>query len=276
MTPEQIRRDTGLFGLVGDALEKTPLPNMVNAFYDFNALNAFCSIFNIREEDIPFFLTNIKGKTIKGLFIQPSHAPKVLEHIDRFSPESEASGAVDSIVIEEGRLQGECFKAAGISRELAAEGGLAGKTVALMGSDATALATAFCLASQEPKKMLLVDPAPEAALALSQKIKAFGGYDAFEIERCGERVVADLGTADVVISCLELDGGMRFSDLKAGARVYDCDGSFNGASRQKEVHYRGPYYMTLLTVQMMSDRVFGVKSRIDENFMESAEVIEIF
>ncbi len=276
MTPEQIKRDTLLFGLVGDALEKTPLPSMINAFYDFNGLNAFCSIFNIRDDDVPFFLTNIKTKTIKGLFILPSHMPKVLEYIDRFSPEAECSSAVDAIVIVDGMLHGENFKSAGIALEMAEEGSLDEMVIAVMGSGGDGVAAALAFAAKKPKKIVIVDPAPEAALALSQTVKAACGYDAFEIERCAEGVTTDLSGTDVVINCLELDTKMAFSDLKAGAKVYDCNGSFNGASWQKGIRYQGPYYMTMLMTKMMSERVFGTPCRIDENFMESAEVIEIF
>jgi shikimate 5-dehydrogenase len=276
MTPEQIKRDTLFFGLVGDALEKTPLPSMINAFYDFNHLNAFCSIFNIRDDDVPFFLTNIKTKTIKGLFIQPSHTRKVLEYIDHFSPEAERSRSVDAIVIDGGKLHGENFKAQGIVAELKREGGVADKAIAIMGTDGSALAIASAVAAERPKKMMIVDPAPEAALEFSQKINAACGFEAFEIERCAAGVTADLRSAGVVINSLTLDASISFSDLKAGTIVYDCDGSFNGASWQKDVRYQGPYYMTLLVAKMMSERVFGEECRIDANFMESAEVIEIF
>lgn len=276
MTPEQIKRDTLLFGLVGDALEKTPLPSMINAFYDFNKLNAFCSIFNIRDDDVPFFLTNVKSKTIRGLFIQPSHASKVLEYVDHFSAEAEHSKAVDALVIENGKLYGENYKAKGIVSELKSEGGMAEKEIAIMGTDGVSLAVALAVAAQKPRKLLIVDPAPEAALALMQKVTAVCGFDAFEIERCAAGVTTDLSRADVVINCLAIEGEMGFSDLKSGAKVYDCDGSFSGASWQKAVRYQGAYYMTLLVVKMMSERVFGQACNIAEDFMESAEVIEIF
>jgi len=276
MKPDEIKRDTLLFGLVGDALEKTPLPSMINAFYDANGLNAFCSIFNIRDDDVPFFLTQIKTKTIKGLFIQPSHSPKVLEYIDDFSPEAEHAAAVDAIVIGEGRLHGENFKARGIVSELHEEGDLTGREIAVIGSEGSALAVALAVAAENPKRMVLVDPSPEAALALSRKVKSVTGFDRFEIERCAEGMTTDLASADVIVNCMALDAAMKFSDLKSGARVYDCDGSLNGASWQEGVRYQSPYYMTMLVVKMMSEKVFKAPCRIADNFMESAEVIEIF
>lgn len=276
MTPEQIKRDTLLFGLVGDALEKTPLPSMLNAFYDFNGLNAFCSIFNIRDDDVPFFLTNVKTKTIRGLFVQPSHAAKVLEYVDHFDAEAGHAHAVDALLIADGKLYGKYYKGEGIVSELKEQGILPGGEVAVMGSNAEALATALAVAAEKPAKMILVDPSPEAALAVSEKLKAVRGFDAVEIERCAEGLTTDLSRADTVINCLELDATMLFSGLKETARVYDCDGSFNGASWQKGVRYQGPYYMTMLIAKMMSEAVFGKPCRIDENFMESAEIIEVF
>ena len=276
MRPDEIKRDTFLFGLVGDALEKTPLPSMINAFYDANGLNAFCSIFNIRDDDVPFFLTQIKSKTIKGLFIQPSHSPKVLEYIDSFSQEAEHSAAVDAIVIGEGRLHGENFKARGIVSELLEEGDLTEREIAVIGSEGLALAVVLAIAAENPKQVTLVDPSPEAALSLSQTVKKVTGFDRFEIERCAEGMTTDLGSVDIVINCLALDASMRFSDLKTGARVYDCDGSLNGASWQQGIRYQSPYYLTMLVVKMMSEKVFGQPCRIADNFMESAEIIEIF
>jgi len=276
MTPEQIKRDTRLFGLVGDALEKTPLPAMLNAFYDFNGLNAFCSIFNIRDDDVPFFLTNIKTKTISGLFIQPSHGEKVLEYIDLFSPESEVSGAVDAILIKDGKLYGECFKAQGMVEELAGHGGINRKTVAIIGCNAMGLAAAYLLAKANPARMVAVDESPEKAMALTKKVEGSSGFVSFGIERCAEGVTTDLSDADVIVNFSSVDSGAAFSDLKTGAVVYDVEGSLAGLSWQKGIRYQGPYYLTMLQAKIMSDQIFGAESVIDEKFMESAEVIEIF
>jgi shikimate dehydrogenase len=276
MRPEQITRETRLFGLVGDALEKTPLPAMFNAFYDGNALDAFCSIFNIREEDVPFFLTNIKSKPIGGLFIQPSHREFVLPYIDRFFPDFEASGAVDSIIIDAGMLWGTCFQAEGIADELAAMGQIRGKTVALIGCNAQALATALCLIREFPARMIVADASREEALVFSKKIEALSGFASFGIERCAAGVKTDLLEADAVINFAALEADAVFLDLKPGAIVYDAEGSLAGLSWQKEVRYKGPYYMNLLQAKMMSDRIFGIESQIDEKYMESAEIIEIF
>jgi shikimate 5-dehydrogenase len=201
MKPEDIKRETTLYGILGDALEKGKLPSHINDFFDANEMDSFCSIFNIREEDMGFFLHGLKQQNnIKGLFVEPSHSLEAIERLDERSVIAEACSVIDSIEIRDGKLIGTFSMAEGLAKTLYAKAALTDKKIALIGANSYAKAVLMALCSFNPKEIMLCDVFLEDALKLSEEIKSLTAYGRFDFARVASDVNIDMSDVTAVIN----------------------------------------------------------------------------
>jgi shikimate 5-dehydrogenase len=211
MKPEDIKRETILYGILGDALEKRNLPSNINDYFDDNQMDSFCSIFNIRAEDLGFFLHGLRQQhNVKGLFVEPSHSSDALEKVDELSIIAKVCGVIDSIEIRDGKLIGTMSFVEGVAKTLYAKGILQDKKVAVIGTNSYAKAMILALSAFNPKEILLVDPFLEEALQLSSEITAINAYKSFDFARCASDIKCDMSEVTVLINMS--DSGIENQD----------------------------------------------------------------
>ena len=265
MRPDQITRETALFGLLGDGLEKSSDPDMINRFFDGNGVDAFCSIFNIREEDMPFFLTQIKSKTIKALFVRPSHAAWCLEYLDIRDEVAEATGFIDAAVIENGLLRGMASAPAALMRDVR------DKRVAILGNTPRAQAFALAAALAGAGEICLADDSLEELARTGGMIRSRSAA-AITYERCAPGAMTGIASADVVVNTLALGESMRIR-YPEQAEVYDLTGSYPAQKARKYVRAE----MILLSgVSFAVNQVLKIGTGVDERYADGAEITEIF
>ena len=168
-----------LVGLIGDGVKQSLTPPMHEAEADVHGLRYLYRPIDLTEigkegTDVGELLR--AGAMLGFNAFNITHPCKqlVLEHLDDISDEAKAIGAVNTVVIREGRFHGYNTDASGFAWALAS--GLPGATldsVLQLGVGGAGSAVAYALLASGVKELLLVDPeatrAAERAATLSMQ-----------------------------------------------------------------------------------------------------------
>jgi len=272
MNPGDIKRDTKLYGVVGNALEKSLFPSLVNNFFDFNGINAFCSIFNIRDEDLPFFLSNIKSRAIEGIFIQKSHAGMVCAMADEVSQSAKSAGVVDTVFIKESKLIGAVSRASALAKTLDEKSMLKDKRVAICGTDGWAKAAVLEIVKYEPAVIAIIGEYPEESLKFAEDIRSICGFSLFEYER----IKIDISKNDVLLNFSSKCKNIDILNQDKSIIIYDDEGSLKEPAKRYCFDYFDDLYIAQLGLKEAIDSSLGIRAKIDKNFMDSLKSPEIF
>lgn len=142
-----INADTKWCGVIGNPVEHSLSPSIHNAAFHECGLNYVYLAF--RVEHIADAVRGIRGLGNAGGFsVTIPHKVAVLPHLDDVETTARHIGAVNTIVIRDGKLTGYNTDASGAMRALREAGvELKGQHVAVLGSGGAARAIAFGLAS---------------------------------------------------------------------------------------------------------------------------------
>src|SRR6267142_1953978 len=157
---EKIDRQTQIFGLIGLPVGHSISPWMHNAAFEAMDINAVYLPFEVR--DVKGFIkrmihphTRELGWDLRGLSVTAPHKSTVMHELDWIDPAAEAMGAVNTIVVKEGGLQGYNTDARGLINPLIQKfGELRGARCAVLGAGGAARAALWGL-SQEGAELTI-------------------------------------------------------------------------------------------------------------------------
>ena len=139
-----------LFGVLGDPVDHSLSPTMHNAAFAACQLPYLYLRFRVASDALPAALAEARRLDMGGLNLTVPLKEVALPLLDEVSTEARRIGAVNTIVIDRGRLRGENTDAAGFLQALDGLVELAGSHVVIVGAGGsaravgTALATAGC------------------------------------------------------------------------------------------------------------------------------------
>jgi len=143
----EINAHTQLCGLLGNPVEHSLSPAVHNAAFEKLGLNFVYLAF--RVEDLPGAVKGLRALgNLRGFSVTIPHKVAIIPLLDEVEQTAKNIGAVNTIVIENGRLIGSNTDASGALRALADAGvALRGEKVLMLGSGGAARAIAFALAA---------------------------------------------------------------------------------------------------------------------------------
>ena len=139
-----ITRDATLFGVTGWPLEKTRSPELHNAAFADEDVDAVMVPFPAKtaREALDF----MKAMGMKGLAVTIPHKKAILPLLDRVDPLAKRLGAVNTVSLENGKYVGYNTDVAGFAEAIAAfAGDLRGRRVAVLGDGGAAQAVKAAL-----------------------------------------------------------------------------------------------------------------------------------
>ena len=139
-----ITRDAALYGVTGWPLTKTRSPELHNAAFAAEDIDAVMVPFPAKtaREALDF----MKAMGMKGLAVTIPHKKSILPLLDRVAPLAKKIGAVNTVAVENGRYVGYNTDVAGFSEALVAfAGDVRGKRVAVLGDGGAAQAVKAAL-----------------------------------------------------------------------------------------------------------------------------------
>lgn len=198
----EINVETKFCGIIGNPVEHSLSPAIHNAAFRRLALNYVYLAW--RVESIGDAIRGLRALgNFRGASVTIPHKVSAVPFLDEIEPTARQIGAINTIVLEQGRLVGFNTDATGALRALR-EGGatLAGQRIVMMGSGGSARAIAFALAAESKAEVLMllgVDDKERVALARDLRAKTSVTVEEYPLdERALGRTVPD---AQVLIHC---------------------------------------------------------------------------
>jgi shikimate dehydrogenase len=169
----EINAHTQLCGLLGNPVEHSLSPAIHNAAFEKLGLNFVYLAF--RVEDLPGAVKGLRALgNLRGFSVTIPHKVAIIPLLDEVEPTARNIGAVNTIVIENGRLIGSNTDASGALRALTEAGvALRGEKVLMLGSGGAARAIAFALAAGTGiAKLTLLGIDEKERVGLAKDLKA--------------------------------------------------------------------------------------------------------
>ncbi len=144
----QIDGHTKLIALFGSPVAHSISPLMHNAAFRELGLEYVYLCFDVKEDSLKYAVDGLKACGGAGFNLTFPVKNKIMEMLDEVSPAAEIIGAVNTVVIRDGRLTGYNTDGTGFMRSAGEQGiSVAGKTVTILGAGgaATAISTQAAL-----------------------------------------------------------------------------------------------------------------------------------
>ncbi len=152
----EINAQTKLCGVIGNPVEHSLSPAIHNAAFQKLGLNFVYLAF--RVENIADAIRGIRALgNVRGFSVTIPHKVSAIRYLDEVEPTARQIGAINTIVVDDGKLIGYNTDASGALRALR-DGGveLQGQRVVMLGSGGAARAIAFALAADSAVAELFI------------------------------------------------------------------------------------------------------------------------
>lgn len=172
--------DTKQLAIIGTDIGHSKSPAMMNAAFRAMDLNYYYYAMNILTKDFGEVMYGIKKMPFAGLTITIPYKIECMKYLDKIDPLAKIIGAVNTIKISNGTMEGFNTDGAGFVSGLEKDCGITvpDNTFFVIGAGGVARAIATVLASKSPKKLFIANRTYEKAAALAGKLNCHFG------ERC--------------------------------------------------------------------------------------------
>jgi len=164
---------TNIYGLFGYPIKHTSSPAMHNAGFRKLGIKSVYLPFEVKPCNLGTALGSLAALGIKGVNLTIPHKEAALEFLDGLSPEARLIGAVNTVVIEDGKLTGHNTDALGFIASLEEDLGYSpkGGSVFMLGAGGASKAVAMQLAREGAERIIIADLEEERSRRLSDHIK---------------------------------------------------------------------------------------------------------
>ena len=207
---EKNSRIQQVYGVLGYPAKHSLSPLMHNAAFNALKLNAQYLIFEKKPEELASFLHTLSEENIFGLNVTVPHKEKVIPFLSMLSQEAELIGAVNTIRVSDGKLEGFNTDGAGFLKHITQDLRFdpAGKRIAMIGAGGAAKAVAVYLSIAGVKGIAICDIDKVKLSALAAHLKA--NFKKINIETAHSVKELNLGESDVLINATAV--GMKKDD----------------------------------------------------------------
>jgi shikimate dehydrogenase len=192
-------------GLIGDPVAHSRSPAMQNAAFTALGIAAHYELWPTPLSELAARVTSLRDAEILGANVTVPHKGAVMPLLDAVSPLAARTGAVNTIVVREGKLVGENTDVAGFARALREAGGSTRplpRRVVVLGAGGAARAVLLALGEEGVPHVTVVN----RTLATAQDLVAALAADArWLVEaRPWEELPAALDGADCLVNATSL------------------------------------------------------------------------
>ena len=161
---QSISGTTQIYGLIGDPVEHSFSPPMMNAVFSYMNLDACYLAFQVDEKKVSEAIAGIRALNFAGVNVTVPHKSAVIPYLDEVSPLAKKIGAVNTISNVKGHLTGTNTDFSGFIRSLKTLNfSPKKKTIALLGSGGSARALVAGLADAGALRVMLHNRTAERA-----------------------------------------------------------------------------------------------------------------
>jgi shikimate dehydrogenase len=166
-----------LTGLIGAPIAHSASPSMHERAAEALGLRAHYQLIEVAGADatgLSMMLEGVRRLGFAGVNVTYPYKEAVVPLLDELAPGAAAMGAVNTVVVRDGRLIGHNTDITGFARAVAPQLAPADNAVAVIGAGGVGKAIAFALASQKVSDIRIVDSEPARAEKLASLLNSNG------------------------------------------------------------------------------------------------------
>jgi shikimate dehydrogenase len=201
---------TRLLGVIGHPIGHSLSPKMHNAAFAASALDYVYVPMDVRQENLPEAVSGLRALGFRGFNVTMPHKETILPLLDEWDEAARVTGAVNTVVVDEGSLRGTNTDGSGFVEACAEAGiGLGGARVLLVGAGGGAAAIAVATLGENARELRILNRSRWRAEKLRERLEgAYPGsgvsvYEAADPEGAARGV-------DVIVNATYL--GMKTED----------------------------------------------------------------
>ncbi len=172
----QIDQDTRIFGLIGYPLDHSLSPFIHNLAFQATGVNAVYLPFPVKPGRVSSAVEGARTLGIRGFNVTIPHKETIIPFLDGISPEAEACGSVNTVLIEGDRAVGYNTDGIGFMDSLEQEGVEVPSVAIILGAGGAARAIGYQLALRGAITVFL-NRTPERAEKLARDIARITGRE---------------------------------------------------------------------------------------------------
>lgn len=163
---------TRLVGIIGDPVAHSLSPRMHNAAFQALGLNWCYVAFRVSADALAQAVRGLAALGFAGLNVTVPHKEAAAGLVDELDPLAQRIGAINTIRVTDGRLQGFNTDAPGLVDALTRDGGatLSGRRCLLVGAGGGARAAAFALAGAGASHLTILNRTVSRARSLVEVV----------------------------------------------------------------------------------------------------------
>lgn len=163
---------TQLFAVFGYPLGHTVSPPMHNLAFDKLSMDCLYLPVEVSGEDLGTVFKGLSKMNVRGINVTIPHKIAIMEFLDELDPIAENIGAVNTILLDNGKSKGFNTDGIGFIQSLEEETGVCveNKKIFIIGSGGAARAIAMTLAHKGADQIYISNRTAEKAIALTTEI----------------------------------------------------------------------------------------------------------
>lgn len=198
---------TQLVGLVGYGMDYTLSPAIHNAAFRALGMNWVYLPLRVRPGEVEPALHGLLALDFRGANVTVPHKLEAARLADELRGEAAVLGAVNTLVVEGGRLLGYNTDPAGflgLLREIGAE--VRGKAVGVLGAGGAARSVALTLVREGARTVHVLNRTESRVLEMAARLKGVGASTEIKVWKMDEEGAKVLRECQLVVNCTPLSG----------------------------------------------------------------------
>ena len=171
-------------GNFGHPVWENPTEHMVNAAFAHHGLDWIYVTYEVPADNLEAAFEGVKALGYRGFNCTLPHKVAIIEHLDGLGESAEVMGAVNCVVLRDGRYIGENTDGKGFLESLTPVVDPAGRRVLIFGAGGAARAVSVELALAGASAIHIVNRSPqrgrELVALLNEKTSAVASFEAWE------------------------------------------------------------------------------------------------
>jgi shikimate dehydrogenase len=169
---EEITTRTKLVAILGSPVSHTLSPAMHNAAFRDLGLDYYYLPIEVSSENLGAVVGGLRWLNYAGFNVTMPHKVGIIKYLDEIDGLAELVGAVNTVVIRDGRLKGYNTDGTGFIHALEQEKGIAvrDKKILILGAGGAAKSIALALAASNVREIAICNRTPDKAVELAAHI----------------------------------------------------------------------------------------------------------
>jgi shikimate dehydrogenase len=178
------RVNTQVIGLIGHPIKHSYSPFIHNVTIELKKLDYIYLPFDVPAANLKNALKGMVALGIRGFNVTIPHKESILQHMNEVSEEASIIGAVNTIVNDQGELNGYNTDAHGVFESLLPyRDSIAGKDISIIGAGGAARAVIYTLIRNfKPSHINIINRTEQRADALKRYFKEKMKYEHFTVQ----------------------------------------------------------------------------------------------